>query len=397
MVQICAKTYKNIAIDTKNSGICCPKCGSNRIYHRGFRPAPLNAISKEPIQRYCCAEYGHSFSNHLKVKRNHNRTCQISANLGAKNLVSTQEIKTCAELEKSPTQNEIKAIPQIERLMQQLENDGRKQNTITNYRKALRALLKAGADLFDPENTKYVLAKLPLKGTSKKTMTAMLTVWFEFNGISWKPPRYVDSPELPYIPTEAELDQFIACFGKTVAVYLQLLKDTGARCGEIKALKWIDIDFGQRKVWIKAEKGSNSRILPLSAKTIDMLSNLPRNRERLFVGDQHTNFSLQRKRKAKQLGNPNFMRIHFHTLRHWKGTTEQHLCKDIYHVNMILGQKSLDSTKKYLHLEKMLYEGTSDQFIVKVADSLDDAVKLMEVGFEFHAEIEGHKLFRKRR
>jgi len=45
----------------------------------------------------------------------------------------------------------------------------------------------------------------------------------------------------------------------------------------------------------------------------------------------------------------------------------------------------------------MLYEDTSDQFIVKVADTKDDAVNLMEVGFEFHAEIEGHKLFRKRK
>jgi hypothetical protein len=34
---------------------------------------------------------------------------------------------------------------------------------------------------------------------------------------------------------------------------------------------------------------------------------------------------------------------------------------------------------------------------VKVANTLDDAVKLMEVGFEFHAEIEGNKLFRKRK
>jgi len=37
------------------------------------------------------------------------------------------------------------------------------------------------------------------------------------------------------------------------------------------------------------------------------------------------------------------------------------------------------------------------QFIVKVADTLEEAIKLMEVGFEYHAEIEGHKLFRKRK
>jgi hypothetical protein len=46
----------------------------------------------------------------------------------------------------------------------------------------------------------------------------------------------------------------------------------------------------------------------------------------------------------------------------------------------------------------MLYNGdANDQFTVKVANTMDEAIKLMEVGFEFHAEIEGNKLFRKRK
>jgi hypothetical protein len=64
---------------------------------------------------------------------------------------------------------------------------------------------------------------------------------------------------------------------------------------------------------------------------------------------------------------------------------------------MILGHKSIQSTEAYIHLEEMLYQETSDQFTVKVADTLEDAVKLMEVGYEDHAEVEGHKLFRKRK
>jgi hypothetical protein len=34
--------------------------------------------------------------------------------------------------------------------------------------------------------------------------------------------------------------------------------------------------------------------------------------------------------------------------------------------------------------------------VVKVADTIDEAVKLMEVGYEYHAEVEGQKMFRKR-
>jgi hypothetical protein len=60
--------------------------------------------------------------------------------------------------------------------------------------------------------------------------------------------------------------------------------------------------------------------------------------------------------------------------------------------------KSIRSTETYIHNKEMMYNGEeNDKFTVKVADTMDKAVKLMEVGFEFHAEIEGHKLFRKKK
>jgi hypothetical protein len=64
---------------------------------------------------------------------------------------------------------------------------------------------------------------------------------------------------------------------------------------------------------------------------------------------------------------------------------------------MILGHKKISSTEHYIHLEEMMYQESSDQFTVKVADTMEEAVKLMEVGFEFHATVEGHQLFRKRK
>ena len=92
------------------------------------------------------------------------------------------------------------------------------------------------------------------------------------------------------------------------------------------------------------------------------------------------------------------MKIHFHTFRHWKATTEQHKTKDPWHVKMILGHKSIRSTETYIHLEQNLYYGQGyDNYTVKVADTIDDAIRLMEAGFEYNAEVEGHKLFRKRK
>lgn len=387
-----------------NASLKCPECGSTRVFHDGFREAPLNALSNEPIQRFRCADYGHRWSDHttnLNVIDNDRGNSRISAIPGkAKNLASTQEIKTCAEKEHAPTENEIKAAPQIIRLLTQIENDGRRAGTVRNYRITLTRLLREGANLFDPESTKAALAKAQMKGTTKKNMAARLDVWFNFNEIKWKAPIYSGESEIPYIPTEAKIDQLIASLGKKTATFCQLLKDTGARCGEIAWLKWTDIDFGQRQVRIKAEKGSNSRVLPLSAKAIEMLCNLPRNKERIFASSDgmRSLFYFQRKKASKRLADPDLMLIHFHTFRHWKATTEQHRTKDPWHVKMILGHKSIKSTETYIHLEKMLYDSeANDQFTVKVANTLEEAIKLMEVGFEYHAEVEGNKLFRKRK
>jgi hypothetical protein len=41
----------------------------------------------------------------------------------------------------------------------------------------------------------------------------------------------------PILPTEVEIDQSIACLSKKVGIYCQILKDTGARCGEIRDIK----------------------------------------------------------------------------------------------------------------------------------------------------------------
>lgn len=381
--------------------IVCPQCGSTRVYHDGFRPAPLNAASPEPLQRYRCADYGHRWSE--KAVLNTSPAYSNGSHVGAKkakNMVPVQVEKTCAEMVEKPTAAEIKATLQIEKLLAQLRNDGKTAATIRNYKVYLTLLLNHDADLYDPENTKAVLAALPLAKATKKLVTGILKTWYDFNAIHWKPPNYQRDSAIPYIPTEAELDQLIAGLGKKTATFCQLLKDTGARSGEIAQLTWNDIDFNQKTVNIRAEKRSNGRILPLTAKTIDMLSNLPRKKQKIFADANsiRAHYYTQRRRIAEKIANPNLLKIHFHTFRHWKATHELHLTHDRERVQIILGHKSANTTETYIHINKMLYlTQTSGAFTVKVADTLEEAIKLMEAGYEYHTEIEGHKLFRRRK
>jgi len=52
------------------------------------------------------------------------------------------------------------------------------------------------------------------------------------HGLHWNPPKYKRIHKHPTIPTETELDQLIAGSGQRTATFLQILKETGARCGE---------------------------------------------------------------------------------------------------------------------------------------------------------------------
>ena len=131
-----------------------------------------------------------------------------------------------------------------------------------------------------------------------------------------------------------------------------------------------------------------------------MLNNLPKNKERIFANAEHmrSNFYVQRKRNAKKLGNPRLLQIHFHTLRHWKATTEQHKTKDPWHVKEILGHKSIQSTEVYIHIEKQTYQnGTNDEFIVKVAKTREEITSLIEANFEYVMSKDDLAYFRKRK
>ena len=188
-----------------------------------------------------------------------------------------------------------------------------------------------------------------------------------------------------------------------MATFLQTLKETGARCGEIWNLKWEDVDFESKVINITPEKNSNPRVAHVTKKLLDMLSQLPRtygDHVFSFPGmpvDHHARgFCLQRKRIATKTGNPRIQKIHFHTFRYWKGTTLYHQTKDMYYVMQRLGHKNIKNTLLYVQLEEALFQGEQD-YISKVAKTQKEICSLIEAGFEYITEFEGAKIFRKRK
>jgi len=89
--------------------------------------------------------------------------------------------------------------------------------------------------------------------------------------------------------------------------------------------------------------------------------------------------------------NPNLDRITFHTFRHWYATMLFHKTKNVPFVQERLGHKSILTTTIYTHLINF----EADSYHSATAETLEEAKKLVEAGFEYVTNIEGVKLFRK--
>ena len=215
------------------------------------------------------------------------------------------------------------------------------------------------------------------------------------------PPKYVGTQKIPeFIPTEKEIDDLIAGCGPKTATMLQTLKETGIRIGECSRLTWSSLNTEANTLTLnKPEKNSLPRVFKVSTKLIGMLQQMPKKSDRIFpTSGRHMGigFAAQRNKLARKLGNPRLAKIHFHLIRHWKGTMEYHKTQNIIYVQRLLGHKSVLNTQLYVNLEQAIFE-FNDQYEVKLASTIEEAVKFVEVGFEYVTEMDGKKLFRKRK
>jgi len=281
-----------------------------------------------------------------------------------------------------------------------LKKNGYNPSTINVYNTWLQTLIKYGANLLDGENVKEVIASTNRWCENTKTNVILAYKLFaDYLGLKWNPPRYgYIQRKLPFIPLENEIDALIGGAGKKLATILQLLKETGMRIGEAAQLKWRDIDFERMTVSVNTpEKNSNARIFKVSPKLIAMLNMLPKKNDKVFNGEPRgwrILFLRTRKKLALKLQNPRLLQITFHTIRHWKATMEYHKTKNLLHVQQVLGHKNIQNTMIYTQLLDFEVE---DEWHSATAKTVEEAKELIEAGFEYVCDIDGVKLFRKRK
>jgi hypothetical protein len=73
---------------------------------------------------------------------------------------------------------------------------------------------------------------------------------------------------------------------------------------------------------------------------------------------------------------------------------EYHKTRDLLHVKARLGHRDLRTTLRYTQLLEDLED---DEYTVKTATNIKEATELLEHGFIYIQDIDGIKLYRKRR
>jgi integrase len=285
-----------------------------------------------------------------------------------------------------------------------LKNKGRTPETIRTYLAALYTLSNKGANILDPTNVEEVIAKQEnWTQRSRRNCTDWYARFAKFLHIEWEKPNCKAPDKIPFFPLETEIGQLISGTTRKASIALQIAKETAARVGEIVRITWTDIDFQSNTIAINApEKGSNTGIYNVTSELLARIQTLPRSTERIFGKasvDSITNTLISaRKKLAFSFCNPRLIQIHFHTLRHWKLTAYAHAVKDPLLVQMFAIHKDMKSTSGYIHYAEIVYQRShKDEWTVRAAKTVEEATELVSVGFEYVTEVEGFKLFKKRK
>jgi len=189
-------------------------------------------------------------------------------------------------------------------------------------------------------------------------LKAMMTKACDWNMISENELRQVrkvkpirgERNRLRYLSQE-EITRLIDCCDPTIKPIVITALSTGMRRGEIKKLRWDDIDLKHQVILISdtTTKTGEKREIPLSTVLAQTLSGMVRRIDTPFVfpSEAWTNF---RKRFDTALRKAGIKDFHFHDLRHTFASQMVMAGVDIATVSKLLGHKSLKMTLRYAHL-----------------------------------------------
>jgi len=215
-------------------------------------------------------------------------------------------------------------------------------------------------------------------------------------------PNYKQTRQQIRIPTKQNLQMIIANSGRKMATKLTISLETGIRPIELCNLRVKDIDLEQKLIYPTTAKHGSGRTLKISNSLTNMLTAYI-TREKLNQNDKlfnitprtySKNYAQTRNKLANRLHKPSLKNIRLYDFRHYFATMLYHKTKDLLLVRQQMGHKNIENTLIYTQLLNLDGE---EEYTCKIATNIKEAKDLIENGFTYVTEIDGTKLFRKRK
>ena len=282
----------------------------------------------------------------------------------------------------------------------QMKNDNKSDYTINFTRKSLNFLAKR-TSLSEPEAVKHFVAQLDSSNGYKRNLCIAYNKYCKFYKMDWTMPLYLPEAKNIKLPTKEKLLMLTAKARLPTSIKLMLSMETGLRPVELCRLKVNDVDFDHRLVNPITAKGGDPRSLKISQELAAAIkewaikNNLNLN-DQLFKGnadDYGKHYRAMRNKLAKDLKDPSIHTIRLYDFRHYFCSKQLNDTKDPYFVMVQMGHKKLETTQKYMHLMNL----ESDEWTCKAAATKEEAISLIEGGFQYVTAMDEVKLFKKRK
>ena len=180
-----------------------------------------------------------------------------------------------------------------------------------------------------------------------------------------------------------------------------ILRDTGLRPVELHRLTTRGIDLEHGIIYPETAKGGSARSLKVKPSTLARLKSYvveknPKTNQTIFPTTKAMShvWCRVRNRTAQKLQEPQLKKFRLYDLRHYFATMLYRKTKLILLVKAKLGHKRIENTMIYTHLVNF---SEDDEYNTATASTVKEACKLIEIGYEYVTELEGIKIFKKRK
>jgi len=258
----------------------------------------------------------------------------------------------------------------IEQFAAWLRSKRYSNNTVSTYTDALQSFLKftnsksiaslSNQDIIDYNNL-YILQR-GLSASYQNQVVNAIKLFFRVIIKSAVEIEDIHRPRrgrvLPNVLSKEEVKSILlAPLNQKHRVMLSVLYSCGLRCGELLVLQPAHIDSSRELIIIKNAKGKKDRVVPLSAKILEMLREYYKSyRPKKFLfegqvaGEAYDARSLQQvlKNAVKKAGIRRPVTLHW--LRHSYATHLLESGTDLRYIQELLGHSSSKTTEIYTHV-----------------------------------------------